>query len=180
MTGFITKRAVIPAKAGIHRRASARHKSQTAIQIQTPFDSYARYRSRWIPAFAGMTAVFAMLVFSSLPARADAPALPQTSLFFTPQESRAAEILAQKAQPAGQGDIRLGAVMYYGPHDWTLWLQGEKWTPETSRPDLRVEEVSANEVRLSWRAEDGSGERDFTLKPNQSYQIATGKIIAGP
>jgi hypothetical protein len=34
---------VIPAKAGIQKRVYASH------------DSYARYRERWIPAFAGMT-----------------------------------------------------------------------------------------------------------------------------
>ncbi|MDR3425387.1 MAG: SH3 domain-containing protein [Alphaproteobacteria bacterium] len=50
---------VIPAKAGIHRRASARHKSPAAISFKPPLDSYARYRSRWIPAFAGMTAFLA-------------------------------------------------------------------------------------------------------------------------
>jgi hypothetical protein len=37
---------VIPAKAGIHRRASARNKTH-ALAIA----------SRWIPAFAGMTMV---------------------------------------------------------------------------------------------------------------------------
>jgi IS4 transposase len=37
------KTGVIPAKAGIQKR------------VRAPYDSYARYRERWIPAFAGMT-----------------------------------------------------------------------------------------------------------------------------
>ncbi|MDR3424088.1 MAG: LPS assembly lipoprotein LptE [Alphaproteobacteria bacterium] len=63
-----TSHAVIPAKAGIHRRASVRHKGQTAIQTEPLFALYARYRSRWIPAFAGMTATVArgFLLFSFL------------------------------------------------------------------------------------------------------------------
>jgi hypothetical protein len=49
---------VIPAKAGIHRRAAARHKNPKVYIIPIVADSYARYRKRWIPAFAGMTLVF--------------------------------------------------------------------------------------------------------------------------
>jgi hypothetical protein len=105
---------------------------------------------------------------------------PQTSLFFTPQEAHDAETLAQRISPPGRGDIRLGAVLYYGPEDWTLWLQGEKWTPGTSRDDLQVLEVTASFVRLSWKEEDGASPIEFSLKPNQSFQIATRKVIAGP
>jgi hypothetical protein len=54
-----TKTIVIPAKAGIQRRASARHKSQTRYRsaISDIIESFARYCSRWIAAFARMTAV---------------------------------------------------------------------------------------------------------------------------
>jgi hypothetical protein len=110
----------------------------------------------------------------------DGNGAPQASLFFTPQEAHEAEVLAQRLAPAGVGDIRLGAVMYYGPDDWTLWLQGEKWTPETSRDDLRVLEVTEDAVRLWWRNEDDATEHEITLRPNESFQIATGKIISEP
>ncbi|MDR3424856.1 MAG: efflux transporter outer membrane subunit [Alphaproteobacteria bacterium] len=53
--------SVIPAKAGIHRRASARQKSQTAVQSETSLDSYACYHSRWLPALAGMTTALLLL-----------------------------------------------------------------------------------------------------------------------
>jgi hypothetical protein len=103
--------------------------------------------------------------------------LPTASLFLTPQELYEAEMLARKLPPAPEGDIHLGAVLYYSPDDWTLWLQGEKWTPETVRGDLRVLEVTEDGVRLMWR-DDKRQEHEITLKPNQSYQIATGKVIA--
>jgi len=32
-------------------------------------------------------------------------------------------------------DIHLGAVLYYGPERWTLWLQGKRWTPATVNDD---------------------------------------------
>ncbi len=84
------------------------------------------------------------------------------------------------AAPVGRGDIHLGAVIYYAPNDWTLWLQGEKWTPETSREDLRVLAVTVDEVRLSWQGEDDAPPREIILRPNQSYQIATESVITSP
>jgi hypothetical protein len=111
----------------------------------------------------------------------DANVPPQSSLFFTPQETREAERLAEKAAPAGgASNIRLGAVMYYGPGDWTLWLQGEKWTPGTVHENLHILEVSPAKVRLLWRGDEDSAESDITLRPNETYQIATGKVIVSP
>jgi hypothetical protein len=122
-----------------------------------------------------------LLALSIAPAHAETGAdVPQTSLFFSPQEARDAEIQAAKLALAGQGDISLGAIMYYTANDWTLWLRGERWTPQTSHEDLRVLDVSANEVHLSWREDTGSTEREITLRPHQTFQIATGKIITSP
>ena len=55
---WVDPKPVIPAKAGIHRRASARRMTRElpkAAQVGVFVDSCARYRLRWIPAFAGMT-----------------------------------------------------------------------------------------------------------------------------
>lgn len=137
---------------------------------------YSRFRPRAVLSFAAIAAL--LICFPASAAEEIAP--PQASLFFTPQEAHEAEMLAQKLTPAGQGDIHLGAVMYYGPHDWTLWLQGEKWTPETTRNNLHVLNVTANDVRLSWQDESNSAVHEITLRPNQAYQIATGKVITAP
>jgi hypothetical protein len=125
-----------------------------------------------------LTVIIFLALISS--AHAETSAVPQTSLFFTPQEARDAELQAAKSAPVGEGDISLGAVMYYGQDDWSLWLRGEHWTPETSHDDLRVISVTADEVHLSWREEAGGAEREITLRPHQTFQIATGKIITSP
>ena len=91
---------------------------------------------------------------------------PTISLFLTPQESREAATQAAKSAPAGQGDISLGAILFFAPNDWTLWLQGERWTPETSRQNLRIISVTADEVRLRWRGDGDKGdviEKQITL-----------------
>lgn len=104
--------------------------------------------------------------------------LPQKSLFLAPQEAHEAQLLARQ-EATRTGNIHLGAVVFYAPDDWTLWLQGEKWTPDTVRGDLGVLEVTEDSVSLTWRDENGV-DRNFTLKPNETYEIATGQIISEP
>lgn len=133
-----------------------------------------------IPVFAGVTMNIFLCLSLSAAAYAETADVPRASLFFTPQEARDAEIEAAKSAPAGAGDISLGAVMYYGADDWTLWLRGEKWTPQTVRDDLRVLDVSANQVHLMWREEAGGAEHEIWLRPHQTFQIATGKTVMSP
>ncbi len=124
------------------------------------------------------TLLFLLCLLAACPSYAANDGPPRTSLFFTPQEANAASILAPRAPPEAEGDIHLGAVLYYGPDDWVLWLQGKKWTPSTQSRDLRVLEVAEDEVRLAWR-ENGGAEKKIALKPDQSFDTATGKVT-GP
>lgn len=122
----------------------------------------------------------AALAFLPAPSFAQNDPVPQASLFFSPRDAHEAEMQAQRLIPAGKGDIHLGAVLYYGPNDWVFWLQGEKWTPSTTRKNIRIEEVSAAKVRLVWQDPERPAPVKIELKPNQSYQISTGKIIDAP
>ena len=128
----------------------------------------------------GLLFLILTLFFFSPAQAVESGGVPQTSLFLSPQEAYEASLLAQKIPPERHGDIHLGAVMYYGPDDWTLWLQDKKWTPDTVSDDLRVLEVTSDEVRLAWRGKDAASEIEFVLKPNQSFQTATGIIISEP
>lgn len=106
---------------------------------------------------------------------------PPQSLFFTADESAAIARLVDNMKPEHQdaSGIHLGAVMYYGPEDWTLWLQGTKWTPESSKPDLHIISVAPNEVHLSWLRSAKALPQDITLRPYQTFQISSGKIVEG-
>ncbi|MDX2028648.1 MAG: hypothetical protein SFW62_08435 [Alphaproteobacteria bacterium] len=101
------------------------------------------------------------------------------SLFFTPEEAKQIEVLAEQRarEDASGSDIHLGAVMYYGPQDWTLWLRGEAWTPATERADLRVLDVGPGEAKLAWTDTSNAEVQEITLRPHQTYQTLTGKII---
>ena len=117
---------------------------------------------------------------ASFPAFA-ATELPKGSLFFTPVETQQIEALASKNAQNNSfyPDIHLGAVMYYGPGEWTLWLQGERWTPGTERADLHILDVTPDEVRLAVITAPETTSQEITLRPHQTYQIATGRIIEG-
>ncbi len=117
-------------------------------------------------------------VFLLSPALAQAASPPRASLFLTPQEEHEAAALARRLAPSGKGNIHLGAILYYGANDWTLWLQGEKWTPETSREDIEVLDVSEDRVRVLWNNPENKKQVEVVLRPNQSYQIATGEVIS--
>lgn len=124
----------------------------------------------------------AALCLLSLPAQADT--LPQASLFFTPEEVRAIEKPMEKntaaaAQPVPMRDVSLGAVLYYGPGDWVLWLQGERWTPATQHADIHVLEVDADEVRLKLTPSPDVAAREVVLKPYQIYQWSADKVVEG-
>jgi hypothetical protein len=123
-----------------------------------------------------------MAIFLALAPRAFAAAsVPTDSLFFTPDETKQIEALANKNGPrnSSQSDIHLGAVMYYGPGNWTLWLQGERWTPETVKADLHVLDVQPDAVRLTLTATPDMTTREITLRPHQTYRIATGQVVEG-
>lgn len=106
---------------------------------------------------------------------------PATSLFFSVEESKHIDSLMEqmKPKPGTLHGIHLGAVMVYSPDRWTIWLQGERWSPETSHPNLQVVSVEPNEVHLNWRQSGASPPRDIFLRPYQTYLPSSGKIIEG-
>ena len=72
-----------------------------------------------------------------------------------------------------------GAILYYAPDDWTIWLQNAEWTPGTSRPGLRVTQVTADEVRLTLAPPLVAAPRDIALKPYQTYRLSSGVVAEG-
>ena len=112
---------------------------------------------------------------------ASAAASDQTaSPFFTAEQLQRIDAFAPPAYVASSPDIiHLGAVLYYGPDNWALWLQGERWTPETDRPDLHILAVTPEQVRLSLTPLDKGPAQEISLRPHQSYNRITQTISEG-
>ena len=124
---------------------------------------------------------WAKFAMTALATAAYADDTPSSSLFFSADESKQVESLVSKMSPTKSADdVHLGAVLYYGPDKWVLWLQGKRWTPETDSADMHVLRVQPGEVRLALIEPSDINVRNITLKPHQTYQVATGKIVEGP
>lgn len=127
-----------------------------------------------------MRFVFALLIPGCLASAADAAENQNPSLFFTPDEVVAVQTQIGKAPRlfAETGDVHLGAVFYYAPDNWVLWLQGMKWTPATQNADIQVTDVKPDEVHLRLTTLGGKA-LEVSLKPHQTFQLSTGRVVEG-
>ena len=114
------------------------------------------------------TTAVLLLLLACATARAEESA-PTRSLFFTPQEVATAQRLSRQKALPGKGLLRLDALMYSAPDEWTFWLQGEKWTPQTTRDDIRVLDVTPTSIRILWKENAESAPQEITLKPDETY-----------
>jgi len=121
------------------------------------------------------------LSFSSPAQTEETPHLP-TSLFFTNEEMEIIESIAAKNPPQNtapeRGAISLGAIVYSGPDNWTIWLQGERWTPSTKHPFINLKSVEFDKVHFSVE-QPGGGAREIILRPYETYHPLTGEITTG-
>ena len=125
---------------------------------------------------------FVILVACLMATSAQAEEVLTASLFFSPEQIQKIEMQSAKnTKPivTTNEDIHLGAVFYYAPDDWVLWLQGERWTPATERQDIHVDEVTPDHVVLSVSPGAGQPQRDVVLKPYQTYQLSSGLVVEG-
>lgn len=122
-----------------------------------------------------------LLSFSLLAAPAYAASqetAPTASLFFTPDESRQIEAARARTAPRAAHDwLQIDAILYTSPDAWTVWAQGERWTPATSSPRLQLLAVTPTSVTLNLHPAPDAPPRTLTLKPHQAYQISTGRIL---
>lgn len=143
--------------------------------ISSPFMGRVREKGHPQPRPSANSSVQSILIAILLAtlALSPAPTRAQTSLFFTQEETQAIESLAQtekqKSPDAPTSDISLDAILYYSPHDWKIWLQGEPWTPETSPPGIRILKVSPDRVTLKIALNPPVR---IALKPHQTWSIA--------
>ena len=122
--------------------------------------------------------IISIVITATLPAYAQMPPPALTpSLFFNDEELDVIDKEVRKApRPLNRDAVTLGAVLYYGPNNWTVWLRGEKWTPETDRPNLRILDVTPDSVRLSLTPHEGAKPQTIMLRPYQTYNVSSGRV----
>lgn len=111
------------------------------------------------------------------------PANATTSLFFNEAERQQIDEEFQNNRAAyatpDEHNIHLGAVLYYGPQRWVVWLQGKSWMPETQDNDIRILEVTARQVKLQWKSSTQEAGDEITLRPHQTYNRMTEEVSEG-
>lgn len=114
--------------------------------------------------------LLALLFCAALPARAaDIP----DSLFLTKSEQTPATPAAQT--PPNR--TALDAIVYYGPEQWQVWVNGQAYNPDSQSAALTIVAVTADNATLE-QTRDGTPVR-FTLAPHQSYDWAEKRVIEG-
>ncbi len=120
------------------------------------------------------------IFFLSAAARAEEEA---PSPFFSSAEIRAidAEVAERPENPADPSPKRLylDSLLYVGPSQWSAWLQGERWTPETKNPELKIVAASPEGLRLRLEPPLVKTGVEIFLAPHQSYDLTSGKVVEG-
>ena len=124
----------------------------------------------------------AFFILLCLPAHAaERPAIPESTLFFSDDKAQEIEMLAREivAPQARSAGIHLGAILYFAPNNWTLWLQGEKRLPGSENAGIRIVSVEPNLAHIQWKNAQNAAPQDIKLRPHQTFVMATGEIIEG-
>ena len=89
------------------------------------------------------------------------------------------QITAESKQQAANIDsIYLGSIMYYGPKDWTIWVNGSPIGPNLDFQAFQVTQISSRHVELLVPL-SVQGMRPVRLEPNQTFISASGIVVEG-
>ncbi|MDX9689087.1 MAG: hypothetical protein EOM37_06795 [Proteobacteria bacterium] len=124
-------------------------------------------------------AIALVLAFLSQPSTSNAGA-SSPSLFFTKQEtSEINRSYAQLPQTQLQRPIHLlhlDSILYFTPTQWSVWLQGKKWTPEMRDDRFTIQEVGRDYLRLKATLQNGRVVDQVKLRTNQALNLLTGEV----
>ncbi len=118
------------------------------------------------------------------------------SLFFTPaeqsliEEARAGlttraptDFELRQAQdgtvPMGPREVALAGIVYLSAGDWTIWLNGQKVTPNRLPPEILDIRVLKNSIRLKWFDAYTNQIFPIKLKTHQRFNIDTRIFLPG-
>ena len=126
-------------------------------------------------------ATLVLLALPIIPAKAtvflgkalDFPGEDDFSLLFTPQEQQQIRQAYQKVytrqdEPIHQATyLHLNAILYMDESYWTIWVNGQKITPDSPSTHLTIHEVSATHIRCTWQHMTRNYEVE--LRANQTF-----------
>jgi hypothetical protein len=85
---------------------------------------------------------------------------------------------AQRQEALGVEALFLGSIMYYGPKDWTIWINGSPIGPDQDFQAFQVTDIGPRFVELLVPL-SVQGMRPVRLEPNQTFIAESGIIVEG-
>jgi len=83
-----------------------------------------------------------------------------------------------RLQEAGNQPLYLGTIMYFGPKDWTIWINGAPIGPNQDFQSFQVTNITPRYVELLVPL-SVQGMRPVRLEPNQTFIAESGIIVEG-
>lgn len=122
------------------------------------------------------------------PARVAKHRAAPDSLMFTPDEfadiqTRSngpvnGEAESDGRQPIEDATLYLSTILYAGPNDWTIWINGAPVSANQGFKAFQVTEITPNSVDLLVPL-SAQGMRPVHLQPNQTFVTKTGVVVEG-
>lgn len=76
--------------------------------------------------------------------------------------------------------IVLSGILYRAKNNWTVWINGQKVTPDNYLPEIiEIKVENSSYVSLKWYDIGLQEVISITLRPNQVYDITTGILLPG-
>lgn len=85
---------------------------------------------------------------------------------------------AKRGELANVNSIYLGSIMYYGPKNWTVWINGTPIGPNQDFQAFQVTEINSRYVELLVPL-SVQGMRPVRLEPNQTFITESGIVVEG-
>lgn len=119
------------------------------------------------------------------PSPSAAQKIPDT-LMFTIDEyndiqgrlSRGGDGDEDKSLGAENVSLYLSTILYYGPQDWTVWINGVPVGPQEDFKTFKVTEITPSYVELLVPL-SAQGMRPVRLGPNQTFVTKSGVVVEG-
>ncbi len=105
------------------------------------------------------------------------------------------------AQENEKSYVYLASILYYSPHDWTIWVNNTKINSAENNPkkELFVKAINQDSVKIRWAIgmskwkilsgnnsdvmpkvnAENQVEVDFVLKPNQTFVLGSNNVVEG-
>jgi hypothetical protein len=113
-------------------------------------------------------ALWVLLFFGSAGIYSGVNILSQPGIVTPPPPASAPQAHSENTPPPAEATppvLRVDAIIYNGPEDWVVWINGEKHVPGGASGQLKVVDVSARHVTVRWQEADAREDIVLDIAP---------------